>query len=73
MLLVEPVVAKEGAPRRPLLVVPHPHLMPQGFCPKLAEEATKAFHEDGLFRPCLPTIGKPSIFKGQELDRYFSF
>ena len=61
MLLVEPV-AKEGAPRRPPLVAPRPHLMPQGFCPKLAEEATKAFHEDGRFRPYRPIIGKANDF-----------
>ena len=60
-----------GDPLQPQLVGPLHHLMLQGFCPRLAEEATKAFHEDGPFRPCQPTIGKPSHPKTAILLLFF--
>ena len=68
---LELTLPKVGDPLQPQLVGPLHHLMLQGFCQRLAEGATKAFHEDGPFRPCQPTIGKPSHPKTAILIPFF--
>ena len=68
---LELTLPKVGDPLQPQLVGPLHHLMLQGFCQRLAEGATKAFHEDGPFRPCQPTIGKPSHPKTAILLLFF--